>query len=257
MSLFAKDANTQQIPASTIKIITAIICRDWVTNLDSTVTVTVADLVDPITNSNMSLQANDVISYRDLLYGLMIPSANDGANCIARNVGALIIAGSGPGTSTDPSTRFIQAMSARAAALGMASTTIVDASGIGRANRSTAADLARAMGQYSADSTLVTIGGTVSRLITITGVNARTYTVNGIQDDMISVVPETLSVKNGFVNYTAPVETSGHCYALLWAASGGQRRITVTLNAPNGEASREDLKQLVAYQIARITQGFE
>lgn len=178
-TVFEKNAASIQRPASTIKLMNALVFQDWVTGgmLDATVSVTSADTVNWTTDSNAGLISGDVITYRDLLYGCLLPSGNDAAKCIARNVGALIISGGGPGTSSDPTSRFVQAMNAKAAVLGMINSSFADPWGFSLGNLMSASDLARLMVAVSGDALLVAIAGTMSRGLVVTGANARTQPV--------------------------------------------------------------------------------
>lgn len=69
-------------PASTTKILTAyIILRDCDLNAYATVSASAAD--QDIDSSVCGLRAGDVISIKDLLYGLMLASGNDAAEVLA------------------------------------------------------------------------------------------------------------------------------------------------------------------------------
>lgn len=254
-SLYEKNATSTQRPGSTVKLMTALVMQDWCMGLalDQTVTVTSADVVDWASNSNAQLQTGDVLSYRDLLFGLMLPSGNDAAKCIARNVGALIIAGGGPGVATDPVSRFVQAMNAKAASLGLPTAIFADPAGTDSANLMSAIDLAVLMSVYAEHSYLVTVSGTLSKTLTVTGVNARSYIVNHTINPAGQVlIPEFICGKTGTVTYGDPSLNSGGCLAVLWQAPNGQRRVTVLLGAADDPARYLDLRRLIDYEIARM-----
>ena len=75
------------------------------------------------------MRAGDVLTIRQLLYGMLIPSGNDAANALARFVG-------GGRIST-----FVDMMNEKARRLGMTHTNFVDPSGLDDGNTSTAYDL--------------------------------------------------------------------------------------------------------------------
>lgn len=85
-TLFEKNCNQRASPASTTKILTAILSIE---NLNLTDTVTVSSNAvnsTPIGSSTINLKINENISIKDLLYGLMIKSGNDAANVLAECV---------------------------------------------------------------------------------------------------------------------------------------------------------------------------
>jgi len=255
--LFAKNSTTTQRPGSTVKIITALVMWDWINGsaLGTRVTVAAEDTVYWPTNSNMGLLAGDQLSYRDLLYGLMIASGNDAARTIARTVGALIVAAGGPGTSPEPATRFIQAMNLKAAAAGAATAVLTDAAGLDMGNLMSADDLCQVMIAYCAVPFLVEVDGTMNHLVTIYGANARTYNIKNHTDpESFGVdIPELICGKTGWVTYNDPALNSGGCMAALWEAPSGARRITSLLGSTNNSpVTYQDLRKLIDYELARL-----
>jgi D-alanyl-D-alanine carboxypeptidase (penicillin-binding protein 5/6) len=102
-------------PASTAKIITALTVLRHA-RPDEVVTVAPEDVVDPVQESTMGLQAGDTVTVHDLLVGLLVPSGNDPAKALARYIGERL-----PGDpNASPAERFVAEMNATAAALGMA-----------------------------------------------------------------------------------------------------------------------------------------
>lgn len=261
-TVFEKNPNQQQRPASVVKVVTALVFNDWVTSamLDTTVTFNAADAANQTTESHAGLMSGDILSYRDLLYAAMLPSGNDAARSIARNVGALIIAGSGPGTSGTDTTRFVQAMNAKATALGMTSSTFTDSAGFDVGNVTTPADLAKAMIAVAGDGFLCGVMGAMSHTATITGPNARTatwtHTVAPYAGAGGSVpIPELIAAKTGTVTYGPGYEqyNSGGCLAALWELPGGGRRVSVILGAALPDPDRyRDLRRLIDYEKARV-----
>lgn len=258
-TVFQKNASTTQRPGSTVKLMNALVFQDWVTAgmLDNVVGVTAADTVDWGSNSNAALLNGDQISYRDLLYGMLLPSGNDAAKCLARNVGALIIAGGGPGSSTNPTTRYIQAMNAKSIAIGLPTAVFADPFGLDQGNLMSADDLARLMVAFAGDPFLVTVGGTLSHMLTITGANARTYSVtHTINPSGTVLLPEFIAGKTGTVTYVDTSLNSGGCIAVLWEAPTGERRVTSILGSAADPARYQDLRKLIDYELARIENGF-
>ena len=82
--LFGKNENEQRKMASTTKIMTAIVVIEN-GNLDDIVTV--SDKAAGTGGSRLGLHANDKISVRNLLYGLLLCSGNDAAVALAQHIG--------------------------------------------------------------------------------------------------------------------------------------------------------------------------
>jgi len=79
-TLFEKNPDASLFPASTTKIVTALVSTDYY-NLDDVITIK-----DPrIDGQKMGLQKGEEMKVEDLLYGLLIYSANDAAEVLAQN----------------------------------------------------------------------------------------------------------------------------------------------------------------------------
>lgn len=81
--LYEKNSDKQMYPASLTKVLTAIIALET-GNLEDIITV---DDKTPyeIDGSHIALEPGEKLSLKDLLYGLLIPSANDAASVIAKH----------------------------------------------------------------------------------------------------------------------------------------------------------------------------
>ena len=100
--LFAKNENANQYPASSTKILTALIVIES-GDLDHLVTVDLADTkVEP---SSLGLKPGEQYTRRQLLFGLLLKSANDVAMALARDNAGSVSA-------------FAEKMNLRAAQLG-------------------------------------------------------------------------------------------------------------------------------------------
>lgn len=175
--LYALAPDEQRAPASTTKMATALVVRRHVEDLEgTTVTVEGGDTVEP-PFSTMGLQAGDVLTVQDLLYGLLLPSGNDAAKALARSVGAQL-----PGGEADPVATFVQAMNDLCAELGANNTTFVNPAGEDQEGQlSTAHDLARLATAVLNDPVLaevvrtpsieVTYGGEAERRLTLENTN--------------------------------------------------------------------------------------
>ncbi|MFY9297440.1 MAG: D-alanyl-D-alanine carboxypeptidase family protein [Caldicoprobacterales bacterium] len=84
--LFSKDANKKLYPASTTKILTALVALEN-GDLDEVVTVGNEAYLCPYDSSKAGLDIGEEITLENLLYGLMLPSGNDAAYTIAVHIG--------------------------------------------------------------------------------------------------------------------------------------------------------------------------
>ena len=84
--LHSKNADKKVYPASTTKILTGIIALERC-NLEDTVTAT-SEAITPIdnTHSNMGILVGEKLTVEQLLYGLLVDSANDAANVLAIHI---------------------------------------------------------------------------------------------------------------------------------------------------------------------------
>ena len=91
MVLYQKDMDTRIYPASTTKIMTAIVALSDKPDFDAVITVSETAVVStPVGSSSMGLKPGEELTFRDLMYGMMVYSANDAANVLAEyNAGSI------------------------------------------------------------------------------------------------------------------------------------------------------------------------
>lgn len=123
--LYEHNATEKAYPASTTKIMTALLVLENM-DPDETVTMTKEDVALDSGSSNAGLVEGETLTMEDLLYCLMLPSANEAANAFAREIGG----------STEG---FADMMNARAKELGCVNTHFVNANGLHNENHYTCA----------------------------------------------------------------------------------------------------------------------
>lgn len=125
--LFAKNPDERRAMASTTKIMTAILTIE-AGDLDRRFTVDPYAIM--IEGTSMGLREGDIVSRRDLLYGILLPSGNDAANAAAVSVAGSVSA-------------FADRMNEKAEELGLSNTHFVTPSGLDAdGHYTTARDLA-------------------------------------------------------------------------------------------------------------------
>ena len=128
--LFGKNPERRMYPASTTKVLTALVAIES-GKLDELVTVQSTDL--KVVPTIIGLRVGERIALRDLVYALMLRSGNDAARAIARHV-----AGS--------QVEFSKLMNRTARRLGCTGSNFVNAHGLPNRNHyTTARDLGRIM----------------------------------------------------------------------------------------------------------------
>lgn len=128
--IYSKNADKALYPASTTKIMTGILALEY-GNLSDTVTASVSALA-PITNedSHMGILIGEQFTLEQLIYAMMVYSANDAANVIATHIA---------GTPEN----FVEIMNEKAQELGAENTHFVNTYGIHNEDHyTTAEDLA-------------------------------------------------------------------------------------------------------------------
>ena len=127
--LYEKNSTQRMFPASTTKIMTAIIVLENC-NLQDTVTISATSIENiPSSYVTCDLQVGEELTVEDLLYALMVPSANDAAYALAEHVAGNI-------------QNFANMMNSKAIEIGCTNTHFVNPNGIhDEAHYSTAYDL--------------------------------------------------------------------------------------------------------------------
>ena len=117
--LYEKEASEPIAIASLTKLMTAIVAIENISSLDEKVVLTIKDF-EGLKEANAAVAGFSMgqqVTYRDLLYGLLLPSGADAALALARNV-----AGS--------RTKFVELMNKKAEELGLAHTHFVNETGL-------------------------------------------------------------------------------------------------------------------------------
>ncbi len=201
--LAARDQNVQHPPASTIKVLLALVVLDEL-NLDSTV---VADAADTQVECNcVGIKAGRSYTARQLLDGLLLVSGNDAANTLAHMLG-------GQGAA-------VAKMDAKAAALGAVNTHASTPSGLdgpGGSGWSTAHDLAVIFRAAMANPVFAQITAEPSAMFP--GDNGDHPIAN--QDELLQRYPGAIGGKTGF--------TDAARKTFVGAAARGGRRLVVAM----------------------------
>lgn len=214
--LYEKEARRRLPPASTTKIMTAILALEK-GKLNDRVTVP-ANL--QVEGSLMGLQPGETLTLEELLYGLLLPSGNDAALVIAQHIGGSVEA-------------FVAAMNAKAQALGLTDTHFENPNGLDGPNHYSSARDLWLLASYA-------LRNPVFAKI----VSTRTATVAGRElvnrNELLSSYPDADGVKTG------TTDLAGECLVAS-VQRGGHRALVVILGSQDRYA---DARALLDYYFA-------
>ena len=135
--IYEKDGERKLFPASTTKIMTALVALEIMDAIgaDMTSTVTVPQEAVGIEGSSLYLKAGEKVTMEELLYGMMLQSGNDSAVAVAVCTG---------GTTEN----FVKLMNIRAKEIGCRDTNFTNPSGLWEKEHfTTASDMAKIAGE--------------------------------------------------------------------------------------------------------------
>lgn len=213
--LFSKNADALMYPASTTKIMTLMLALESNISLDQMITIPKEADTVPEGSSTIPVRSGEEMSFRDLLYGLMLRSGNDGAIAIA-----VLVSGS--------MESFAARMNQRAQELGCLDTYFVNSHGYHDPNHyTTAADLARMTREAMKNETFRTI--CAAREYTMAATSRRGKLV--IQSKLELLDPDSkfyyehaIGIKTGYHSQ------AGQCVVAA-AEMGGRAIISVVLRS--------------------------
>ena len=210
--LYEKNAYKQLAPASTTKIMTAIIAIES-GRLDEEVTVSKNAANTP--GSSMHLQEGQIITIRELLTGLLMRSGNDSAIAIAETIGG----------SVD---KFVELMNKKASEIGADNTTFRNPHGLSApGHKSTAFDLAWITRYAMNNPTFAEIVSTKNTSIDWEDMKGNEHEQNlKNTNKLLWMLEEADGVKTGTTNEAGPCLVSS-------ATKNNQRLIAVTLHDPS------------------------
>lgn len=236
-----QNESKQMYPASTTKLLTALVA---VEHGDLNENITIGDEVYDIDSDSSvaDLAAEEVISMRDLLYGLLLPSGNDAANVIAVNVGRKI-SGNTEATDDESYDAFLAAMNAKAQSLEMTNSHFTNPHGLQDSDHyTTAEDMLKLARAAFSDQTIASITRTKMHELTTNKATHTWYNTNMLLYASFDEFPEDYQTLyglsgdnpdfNGYANSgkTGTTEEAGSC--LVFQAEGnGKKMIGVILNS--------------------------
>lgn len=190
--LYSKNDTKKTSIASLTKMMTTLVAIEEIDNLDKIVTIKERDFEGTVGYSKAGFKVGDKVTYRDLLYGIILPSGADAVNAVVNN--------------TLGYDKFIKKMNETAKRLGMNDTSYANPVGKDDENNySTSSDLAKLLKYALKNETFKTIFTTKSYK-TSNGINLES-TVNSYKN--ILNTDEIKGAKSGFT------KDAGRCLASI------------------------------------------
>jgi len=242
--LFQDHPDVLNPPASVTKLMTFLVVHDAIAAgtlaLDTPVRITVED--SKIGGTQVYLDPRETFPVEELLYALMIQSANDAASALAH-------------AAAGSREAFVERMNARARDLGMTRTTFVTPHGLPPASRriadgdlTTPRDLA-ILARYLINNT---------NILKYTSVRFRKFGVKERAPDrqidmknhnnLLGQIPGLDGLKTGFTN------GAGFCLAAT-AERNGNRVIAVTMGSPDSKSRDLKIAELINNALAKLPAG--
>lgn len=258
--LYEKNAYEQRTPASVTKMLTCLVVLETM-ELDQQVTVPAGISVE---GTNLAVKEGETFTVEQLLYGMMLYSANDMAEVLAVAAGGSI-------------QNFCDMMNERARRCGAEGTNFTNPNGMnspGQENhKTTAYDLAVIAREAMKNEAFREIVSTVEYTIPATNLSEARAFRNGnrcISDGQGTLPMSEYVVATGNFRYegaigvkTGYTSTAGNCFC-GFAQRDGTELIAVTLNAASHESRFTDVMALwnygfdkyYTYTIARSKEAF-
>ncbi len=207
--IFEKNSHEKLPMASTTKIMTAVVALE---NGDLNKTVHIAEGACGVEGSSIYLTAGEKLTLEDLLYALMLESANDAAAAIAYEIAGGI-------------DQFAELMNQTAVKIGLIESHFTNPHGLdNEAHYTTAYDLAKLTAYALKNENFRKIVSTYKHQIPLRGDEGIRVLLN--HNKLLRLSDDVIGVKTGFTKH------SGRCLVSA-AERDGVCVIAVTLNAPD------------------------
>lgn len=233
MVIYSKNAYEQLYPASTTKVMTAILALKY-GNLSDVVTVTDAAVITEAGASLANIKPGDQLTLEQLLYGLMLPSGNDAANAIAVHLAGSVDA-------------FADRMNEEVERIGATGTHFVNPSGLNDPDHyTTAYDLYLMFNEaltYPKFREVISTSSYTANYLDGTGASvSQTWMVSNKYINGEEETPAGLTVLGG---KTGTTQAAGNCLVMASTAENGDEYISVVMKAGSRPALYENMTNII------------
>ncbi len=228
--IYSKNADKKLYPASLTKLMTALLLYENTSDLDDeilTVSEKALKLLQGTDSSIGGLKVGEQVTARQMLYILLLSSANDGANVIAEHVGGTIDA-------------FVALMNQRASQLGMSNTHYVNAHGLHNTEHyTTVNDMYILTKKFLSVPVLKEVAYSVKYQMPATNISgARTYTTTNflLLNNGQKCTAEKYKNQSYYYKYANGIKTgytdaAGRCL-ISTATKNGMTYVCILMNSP-------------------------
>ena len=232
-AVFAQDVFERKNPASTTKVMTALVALKY-GNLDDMVTVPQESVITESGSSMAGVVPGDKLTLEQLLYGLLIPSGNDAANAIAVHMGGSIEG-------------FVEMMNEEAARIGATGTHFANANGLtDEGHYMTAYDLYLIFHEALKYEKFRDIIGTKTYTASYKGADGSDKTASWSVSNYYMLgkreMPDGLSVFGG---KTGTTQAAGYCLIMGETDAGGKEYASVVMHADSRDALYSDMSKIM------------
>ena len=238
--LYDKNSNSQFYPASTTKIMTAILAIEK-GKMDDIITID-QEVVNLTSGSHIALEPGEQMSLENLLYALLIESANDAALAIAKYVS---------GSIDD----FSKLMNEKAKEIGALNTNFVNPNGLpNEDHKTTPYDLAMMARYAMKNETFRTIVGNYTYTIPITNKKSETRYLKSANrllysNEKIDVDGKTTTIKYDGVSGVKTGYTVAAQQCLVTSLEKNNHNLIAVVLKSNGKSVYSDIHKLLNYGI--------
>lgn len=241
LQLFNREGDASVAPASTVKIVTALVARE-ILSLDEEIVVDERDLILDEDYSRMGLESGDIVTVRALLYGTFLSSGGDATLALARAAGQRL----DPATD-DPVQRFVEQMNAYGVHHGMLGSHFSNPVGIDADDSyMTARDLARTAKLVLDDWDLARIVATPEITVAVGGPNAREIYL--FSTNQLVLNGEAFGIKTG------TTDAAGECLVNV-TRMGDHTVVTVIMGSLDRYADTQALLDAVEQRYTFVSLG--
>ena len=232
--LYSKDAFEQLYPASTTKIMTALVALKY-GNLADQVTVTEDAVITEAGATLAGIEPGDVLTLEQLLYGLMLPSGNDAGAAIAVHIAGSVEA-------------FADMMNEEAARIGAVDTHFVNPHGLHDPDHyTTAYDLYLIFHEAMKDATFRKVAGSTAYTASYRDKSGQTVTKTWKGGNWFMTgereTPEGITVIGG---KTGTTQAAGYCLVMAEEDSAGGEYISIVLKSDSRQALYDNMENIIS-----------
>ncbi|MBO0992603.1 D-alanyl-D-alanine carboxypeptidase family protein [Bacillus sp. SD088] len=230
--MYEKNAQSKTFPASLTKIMTTIVALEHIDDLTAIAPIDTETQSEMFSNNAMmaGFNAGESVTYRDLLYGTMLPSGAEAANSLAVHVAGSV-------------ENFVQMMNDKAIELGLNSTHYTSPEGLHNKDQyTTASDMGKLL-DYALDNEDFKAVFTKETFQT----TSTTHHPDGIFLESTVLASLNKEKQNGFKiigGKSGTTDEAGQCWATLGLVDD-REYISIVMGAPLEDISHPDNKQIV------------